>query len=88
MIIAGGIIYYALTCTGGFCGFVVILPLMPWPLLAQVIPGPNILFDALDSAFGPLVLVLLNGIIIYFIGVLIERMVKKIKNRNNPLPLN
>ena len=87
-VITGSIFYYAFTCSGWYCGVVMVLPIMPWPLLMEAIPDWRVLFGFLDSVFGAFVFLFLNIIILYFIGVLIERMVRNIKNRNNVSPLN
>ncbi|MEK7538878.1 MAG: hypothetical protein AAB552_03495 [Patescibacteria group bacterium] len=82
-VIASGIIYYAFTCSGEYCGFIILLPIMPWPLLAEVIPRSQQLFGVLNSPFGAFVFLFLNVAIIYFAGALIESLIKKIKSRNN-----
>jgi hypothetical protein len=84
----GGFAFYSFTCSSDFCGIMMLVPIMPWPLLIVAIYGPRMLFDVPDSQFGAFVFAFLNAVIFYFVGALIESLIKKIKSRNNQLPLN
>lgn len=65
------IFVYANTCSGEFCGMVLVLPTMPWPFLLEgILP---------DSMFVFFILVALNSGILYGFGCLIGSLIQKLK---------
>lgn len=74
-VISLGVIVYAYTCSGMFCGLVAVLPVMPWPLLLE-----GVLSDSISTL---LILIVLNAFIMYFIGAGLSRLFKKNTYNNN-----
>ncbi len=61
---------YSYLCSGMYCGLVVLLPIMPWPLVFERFIS--------DSFFVFFILVALNSIILYYLGWLVSLMLRKI----------
>jgi hypothetical protein len=62
------------TCNGEFCGFIILLPVLPWVMY------PNPLFEVggwVTYAF----FVILNLAIVYFAGFFIEKIYKRIRSK-------
>jgi len=57
---------YAATCNGMFCGLVLVGPVMPWPFLLE-----GIVKNSYPLYF---VLVALNSVILYFVGLGLSRI--------------
>ena len=60
------------TCSGMFCGLILVFPIMPWVFLLEGVIG--------DSIIIYLVLVVLNSLIFYTLGWLISLFIKKLKS--------
>ena len=75
LLIVGGFLVYAQMCQELYCGLIIIVPLMPWPIIVEILPLPGIL----NSQFGIIVFVLLNSGILYFLGAWIEKFRRKRK---------
>jgi len=81
LIVAIFILIRGLTCSGMFCGLSILIPIMPWPFLVEMLPTTfQNLF--LDSTIGVFVLVFLNTIIVYLVGLGISSIISK--NKNSP----
>jgi hypothetical protein len=65
------IVIYAKTCSGMFCGMVMVLPTMPWVLILEGLIE--------DSIFVFFILVILNSGILYGLGYLLSSILKKTK---------
>lgn len=70
-----GVIVYSNACSGMFCGLVIVIPVLPWPLI-----NPIEHFIT-DSWLTYLIIVMLNSALIYFIGAAIQGAIGKIKAR-------
>ncbi len=62
---------YTLFCSGMYCGLILVLPTTPWSFLLEGIIN--------DSIFVFLVLVAFNSVLVYYLGWLIDRLIKKLK---------
>ena len=63
---------YAYTCSGMYCGLILLLPIMPWAFLLGGIIN--------DSIFVFFVLVAFNSVLVYYLGWLIDRLIKKLNS--------
>lgn len=70
-----GLFIRELSCQGWGCGYILIFPILPWPLLFM--SG-----GFFDSSVGFFILVSLNAIIFYFIVYLIESGIRRIRNKH------
>gem|GEM_PF-3134637 len=61
----GYVWFAALSCEGWFCGSMLLLAIMPWPFILGDVPSSLPVF---------IILILLNGTILYFIGLGISRL--------------
>lgn len=78
IVITGVVFYKAFTCVGEFCGFVAFVPIMPWPLFIEYFPLNRIPNDSiLNTEFGFYIFALVNALLLYFLGVNIEKLIKK-----------
>ncbi len=68
------IVLYSFNCSGMYCGLMVILPIMNWIFLEG-------LFS--DSMITYILLVILNTIILYLLGLLITAILKKMTYSQN-----
>lgn len=68
-VISLGVIVYAYTCSGIFCGLVAVIPVMPWPFVLE-----GLVLDTLPTL---ITLIILNAIIVYFIGSMVSKLFKK-----------
>ncbi len=66
------IFYQAFTCGDMYCGLIAIAPVLPWPLVAEVIQFP----EFLDSKFGLYFFAIVNIYLLYWSGSVIERWYK------------
>lgn len=68
-------VYDGLTCSGMFCDLAITFPVMPWPLLLEQFSWIS------DGIITYWVLVLLNIIILYFIGFGIGKLVGNFRKK-------
>jgi hypothetical protein len=94
--LAGGYLMFAVAsiviafmCHDAFCGVSQISFLMSWPFELGIFSNRlENFFRWEEQWYGVLIANFLNIVIVYFLSVLIESLIKKIKSRNNQLPLN
>jgi cation transport ATPase len=77
LIITSVIFYQAFTCGEMFCGLMAILPVLPWTFVMEAIPG----FKFLDNQFGLYFFALVNLLILYLLGSVLERWYKKASSK-------
>lgn len=60
LLLTAGAVFYSLNCSGVFCGLTIVLPVMPWLFLLEPILS--------DTVWLYFAIVLLNSVILYFLG--------------------
>jgi len=68
-------IIYSKACSGMFCGLIIVVPVLPWPLINSVEHFIT------DSWFTYTIIVVLNTAIFYLIGSTIQKLIIKSKEQ-------
>jgi hypothetical protein len=68
-LISVAVLGYVMLCSSMFCGLIILVPILPWPLLAEIVGFPTFL----DSMLGAIIFMFINTALLYWIGATIER---------------
>lgn len=73
LLFTAGSVFYSLTCSGVFCGLTIVLPVMPWLFILEPILS--------NSAWSYFVIVVLNSVIFYLIGLYVGKLIDEREQR-------